>query len=515
MSRIEKVAKAGSNVTLAVFLSRILGLIREQVLAYFFGAGKAMDAFVVAYRIPNLLRDLLAEGALASAFVKVFTSNLEKEGLSKSFEKANYLLSNFLLILSVIVLLGILFSPQIVSLISPAFKKDPYKFTLTVTLTRIMMPFLLLVSLSALLAGLLNSLGVFFWPAFSSGFFNLTFILIGVFGYFLFLSWQWEPIVAMALGVTLGGLMQALIQYPLLSKRGFCFRFKVDFSLPEFKEVVKLIFPVIIGFSAIQINIFINTFFATSCGEGAVSWYNYAFRLMYVPLGLFGVGLAQALLPELTKNITQGHLTLAKDTLQRTFIVSLSLSLPSALGLYYLSEDIIKILFERGAFTPEDTFATSKILKIFALALPFYGLSKCLIPLFYALNRTYFPAVGSFIALATNLLVILLTISILGIKGVALGVVSGLLAQTLFLLSGGLYLLGLPEKKSLLLKSLSTLLLALGGLFLVLKTSSWFIKNPYLKIALTLPLGAIVFISLCKLLGPEETYIFYKKLFKF
>ncbi|BAU23422.1 virulence factor [Caldimicrobium thiodismutans] len=513
MSSIEKVTKGATSVTVAVFISRILGLLREQVLAYFFGAGKAMDAYVVGYRIPNLLRDLFAEGALAGAFVKVFTATTEKEGLERAFKKASILISNFLLILLIIVLIGFFLAPIIVSVIAPAFKTDSSKFALTVSLTRVMMPFLLFISLSAIFAGLLNSIGIFFLPALSSGFFNLSSILIGVFGYYLLLSYGYEPIFAMAFGVTLGGLLQALMQYPLLKKKGFTFRFKVDFTLPEFYEILRLIFPVIIGFSAVQINIFINTFFATSCGEGAVSWYSYAFRIMYVPLGLFGVGLSQALLPELTRNITQGNFSLARETYGRALIVSLSLSLPSALGLFLLSEEIVKILFERGAFKPEDTLWTSEILKIFSLALPFYGLSKATVPLFYALNRTGVPAAGSFLAVFINLLIILFTIKIFGIKGVALGTTGGLFAQCLFLLFLSFRYLGFPEKEFF-LRSLLTFFISLIALSGVILFSKSFLFSPGLRLIFAIPLGAFVFIIICKFLGPKETYIFYKKLLR-
>ena len=192
MKKIESVTKSATSVTIAVFISRILGLIREQVLAYFFGAGKSMDAYVVAYRIPNLLRDLFAEGALGSAFVKVFSSSLEKEGAHKSFKVAQTIISNFLIILLTIVLAGILFSKGIVSIIAPDFKKDPEKFALTVKLTQIMMPFLLLISLSSIVAGMLNTFRIFFLPAVSSGLFNLVSIIVGISGYFILIKMKIE-----------------------------------------------------------------------------------------------------------------------------------------------------------------------------------------------------------------------------------------------------------------------------------------------------------------------------------
>ncbi len=513
MKKIESVTKSAGSVTIAVFISRILGLVREQVLAYFFGAGNSMDAFVVAYRIPNLLRDLFAEGALGSAFIKVFSSSLTKEGTSKSFKIAQTLISNFLIILLIVVFAGMVFSNQIVSLIAPDFKADPEKFALTVKLTRIMMPFLLFISLSSILAGMLNSFKVFFLPALSSGLCNLTSILIGVSGYYICLKENILPIYAMATGVLLGGFVQFFFQYPLVKKRGFSFCFCPNFKDSHFKEVLKLMFPVIFGLSVVQINIFINTFFATSCGKGAVSWYSYAFRIMYVPLGLFGIGLSQALLPELSKQIARKEFTLAKDTFYRSLVVSLSLSIPSAIGLYILAKPIVAVLLQRGRFSPFDTLQTAGVLKILALGLPFYGLSKTAVPLFYSLGRTIIPAFGSVIAVITNVTTIFLTIKTMGIKGVALGTSLSLVLQSFFLLSIAFLKLKTPDIKFM-LKSLLTLFIASFCLTSVLLLLHTLIKSYLLFLITALFSGAFVFIGICKILGPRETYVFFVKLLK-
>ncbi|MCS7279694.1 MAG: murein biosynthesis integral membrane protein MurJ [Thermodesulfobacteriaceae bacterium] len=507
---IEKITQSATSVTLAVFISRILGLVREQVLAYFFGASQSMDAFVVGYRIPNLLRDLFAEGALAGAFVKVFSFNLEKRGLKDSFQIAQVLISNFLIILLGIVILGILLAPYLVSLIAPEFKGNPYKFQLTVYLTQLMMPFLLFISLASILAGMLNSLKIFFLPALSSGFFNLSSILIGVIGYYLLVHLSLEPIYAIALGVTLGGFWQFIFQYPVAKKQGFSFKFCPNFRDSHFVEVLKLIFPVILGFSLVQINIFINTFFATSCGEGAVSWYSYAFRVMYVPLGLFGIGISQALLPELSKQIARKDLNLAKKTFSSALIVSLSVSLPSAIGLYLLSHPIISFLFERGKFTSLDTFQTSQILQILSLGLPFYGLSKTAIPLFYSLGLTIIPPLGSMLGVVTNVATIILTIEKMGIKAVALGTTLSLLLQSLFLVLMSFIKLRVTEFKFL-IQSGFTLLVAGFFLILVIKLFQNFFIIKNLGLLAVILIAGLCFIWICKILGPKECYLFYEK----
>ncbi len=514
MSKITQVARAAGSITIAVFLSRILGLVREQVLAYFFGAGRSMDAFVVAYRIPNLLRDLFAEGALGAAFTKVFSSSLVKKDLKESFKIASILLSDILVLLFIIVFLGIIFSPDIVALIAPEFTKDPDKFILTVNLTRIMMPFLLFISLSAVVAGMLNSLKIFFIPALSSAIFNLTSISIGVVGYFIALKLGIEPIYSMAIGVLLGGAAQLVFQLPLLWKKGFSFRFKINFFIPEAKEIAALIVPVIFGLSVVQVNIFINTFFATSCGEGAVSWYAYAFRIMYVPLGLFGVGLSQALLPELTKELSAKKFEMARELYFRALILSFSLSLPSAVGLYLLAKEIIEVLFQRGAFTVNDTIATASLLKIFSFALPFYAFSKATVPLFYSLKRTIIPTIGSVLAVLINILVILFSINKLGIKAVALGTTLSLIGQALFLFSCAMFYMGLPEVKRH-KKDVFALFIGVFLLFVVVFLIKITLSSSFFKVLWGVFIGGGLYILIIKFLGPKDTYYFFKRFLPF
>jgi len=514
VSKITQVARAAGSITVAVFLSRILGLVREQVLAYFFGAGRSMDAFVVAYRIPNLLRDLFAEGALGAAFTKVFSSTLVKKDLEESFKVASTLISDLIIVLLMVVLLGILFSPEVVSLIAPEFKKDPAKFALTVNLTRIMMPFLMFISLSAVVAGMLNSLKVFFVPALSSAIFNLTSISIGVGGYFLALRLHIEPIYSMAIGVLLGGVSQLFFQLPLLRKKGFSFRFRLDFSIPEAKEVAALVIPVVFGLSVVQVNIFINTFFATSCGEGAVSWYAYAFRVMYVPLGLFGVGLSQALLPELTRQLSRGEFEEARELYFRALLLSLSLSLPSAVGLYMLSKEIIEVLFQRGAFTPQDTLSTAGLLKIFSIALPFYAFSKATVPLFYSLKRTIIPTIGSIIAVIVNVGVIWFTIERLGIRAVALGTSLSLIAQAGFLLTCAFFYVGLPEIRKH-TRDVMGLFLGVLLLFSVVYLVKTLANSAFLRVLLGVFGGGGVYLLTIRLAGPVDTRQFFKRFIPF
>lgn len=500
----QRVARGARSVTVAVIISRLLGLVREQVLAALFGATSQMDAFVVAYRIPNLLRDLFAEGALGMAFTKVFSHYREKEGTERAFRVASEALTTFGLLVLLVVILGEILAPQIVGLLAPDFKNFMGKFELTVLLTRIMSPFLFFISLAAVLAGMLNSLGVFFWPAFSSALFNATSILVGLALYLLSRFLGYPGVIGMALGVLLGGAMQAAFNWPFLRAKGFRFSPGLAPRSPAVREILKLMGPSVIGLSAVQINIFLNTYFATSCGEGAVSWLAYAFRLMYVPLGLFGVGLSLALLPEASRQAARNDIELLKNTYVSSLLVGLSLSLPSAVGLAILAKPIVRLIFEHGQFSPEDTLNTAQALSLFALGLPAYGISKVTVPVFYALGNTLIPALGSFLAVGLNLTVVLLTLPYLNFKAVALGTAVALLGQAVFLMGLFCYKVkGLPFKKFF-LGFLKLLMEAgvMGGL-------AFFLKEK-LPVLLSILLCGMFFLAEVKLLGPEEGLLFWK-----
>ncbi len=498
-----KVATRARAVTVAVILSRILGLVREQVFAVLFGAGRSMDAFVVAYRIPNLLRDLFAEGALGMAFTKVFTEYKERHGKERAFSVASEVTTAFFVLILSVVILGELLAPLLVKLIAPEFFRFKEKFELTVLLTRIMWPFLLFISLSAMFAGMLNGLKVFFWPAFSSALFNLSSITLGVTFYFAAKSLGLYPIVGMALGVVLGGFLQTAFNFGLLTKRGFRYSIRWAPLSPPVKEVFRLLIPSVVGLSAMQINVFINTYFATSCGEGAVSWLSYAFRLMYVPIGLFGVALSVALLPEASKEVTRGN----KDTLKKTFssalLVSLSLSLPSAVGLSVLAEPVVRLLFEHGRFLPRDTLNTAAALKFFCLGLPAYGITKVSVPVFYSLGNTFFPASSSVLSVLVNLGIILVALPHLNFKAIALSTSGALMFQAIYLLVLlAFFLRGLPFQK-LVLGTTKLLLEALAMGFLAV-----YLKNR-LPVVLTILICGAFYLLLVRIFGPKEGLFFW------
>ncbi len=428
------VARSAGMVAIAVFCSRILGLVREQVFASLFGASTAMDAFVVAFRIPNLLRDLFAEGALSAAFVTVFTEYEHKRSKEETWLLVNNVLNVLLVLLSVITLLGMYFAPDLVRLLAPHFSSIPGKIALTTHLTRIMFPFLIMVSVSALMMGLLNTRGKFFIPSMSSSCFNFGTIFIGGGLALIFPHFGLSAITGMAIGTLVGGLLQVLLQLPLLLKEGFRPRIFINLRDPGLRRIGKLIIPAIIGMSATQINIFINTNFASRCPNGSVSWLNYSFRLMQFPIGLFGIALSIATLPVLSALATNKRIKELGKTLVSSLSMAFACTVPAAIGLWILAVPIVRIVFQRGHFNIFDTLMTAAALKYYAIGLLAYSGVKIIVPAFYSLNDTKWPVIGSFLTVVINLIVVIATLKFLQHRAIALSTSVSVIVNFFFLL---------------------------------------------------------------------------------
>lgn len=386
-----------------IFCSRILGLVRELVLAGLFGAGRGMDAFFMAFRTPNMLRDLFAEGALSMAFVTTFSKKIEIEGPEAAWRLASKVATLVAVFMSAVCVLGILCAPWIIALIAPGFDAD--KAALTVLLARIMYPFILLVSLAALVMGMLNARHVFAAPAFASSFFNLSMISVGAgLGWLLDPSFGEKALLGLAAGALVGGLLQLLVQIPSLLKLGY--RYRPDFLWrdPGVRQVLTLMAPALVAASAVQVNVLVNSVFASMLGDGPVSWLQYSFRLMQLPLGVFGVAIATVTLPLISRSAARNDIPEFRGTLARGLRLALLLTIPSAVGLACLAEPIISVIYERGRFDAADTVATAAALQFYAIGLVAYSALKVITPAFYALDRKTTPMFVGFFAIASNLL---------------------------------------------------------------------------------------------------------------
>ncbi|HET8548496.1 MAG TPA: murein biosynthesis integral membrane protein MurJ, partial [Bryobacteraceae bacterium] len=389
-SRSASLFRSAGIVSIAVFTSRITGLVREMVMAALFGAGKAYDAFNVGFRIPNLTRDLFAEGALSSAFVPVFTEYLSRRSREEAAALANLVATALIVIVGSFCLLGVIFAPQLVGLVASGYADVPGKFELAVTMTRIMFPFLLLVALAAQAMGVLNACNQFGVPAMASTFFNIGSLLFGLtLGYVLGPGLGITPIQGMAWGVVFGGALQLLWQVPALRRAGFHFRPRIDWSDPGLRRILRLMGPAIIGNAAVQVNVMVNTNFASQIQDplrgpdGPVSWLSYAFRFMQLPLGLFGVAIASATLPSISRSIAAQDFDDFRRTLSRSVAMVFLLTVPSSIGLVVLGRSIVGAIYQRGHFQLYDTDQTAIALACYAIGLAGYAAVKVVNPAFY------------------------------------------------------------------------------------------------------------------------------------
>ena len=416
-----KLARSAGLIGAATMTSRILGLVREQVMAYLFGAGNAVDAFNVAFRIPNLVRDLFAEGAMSAAFVPTFTRYLSRDGKPAAWRLGSNVINALFVVTLLLVVLGIVFAEPLVGVLAGDYAKVPGKFELTVVLTRVMLPFLTLVALAAACMGMLNSLDRYFLPALAPALFNVASITTTVIAVPM-LMWMGLPtIYAMALGVLTGGLAQLLVQWPALRREGFRHEAVLDTSEPGLRQVLLLMGPGTLGLAATQVNVFVNTWLATGEGTGAVSWLGYAFRLMYLPLGIFGVSIATASLPAISRRAAAGDITGMRDTVSSSLAMMLTLNVPATIGLVVLAHPIVALLFERGQFTAADTAATAGALVAYAVGLTGYSVVKIASPTFYALGESRTPVLVSVLSVLTNAALNVLFVRQFGYRGLALG----------------------------------------------------------------------------------------------
>ena len=394
--------RAAGVVAGAVMLSRVLGLLRELIFAGLFGAGRGMDAFLTAFRAPNLLRDLFAEGALSTAFVTVFSQRIATEGENSAWKLASKMATLTTIFMSLVSLLGVIFAAEFIGFLAPGFPAE--KAALTIELTRIMYPFILMVSLAALVMGMLNATNRFTVPALASSFFNIGSIAGGVaFGWWIDPHFGERSLIGLALGTLLGGFLQLGVQLPGLYKAGF--RFVLDFNWrdPGVRQVLLLMLPAVIAASAVQINVMINSIFASYLGDGPVSWLSYAFRLMQLPLGVFGVAVATVTLPVISRASALGEMGRFRSTLAKAMRLAVFLTLPSAVGLIVLAEPIIALIYQRGKFIDSDSLHTAEALQFYAIGLVGYSCIKVLAPAFYAINHKWTPMLVSFLSIGLNL----------------------------------------------------------------------------------------------------------------
>ena len=502
-SRTERLnTKAAGVIGLAVMCSRLLGLARELIFAALFGGGAAMDAFTAAFRIPNLLRDLFAEGALSTAFVTTFSKTIARSGDPAAWRLANKVATMTAAVLGVICIAGMVFSSPLVGVLAPGF--DPQKAALTAELTRIMFPFILMVSLAALVMGMLNAKNVFGIPAMASSFFNIGSIVCGVaLGFWRDPHFGPRALIGLAIGTLCGGALQLAVQLPSLRRLGY--RYHPDFRWrdPGVGAILALMGPSVIAASTTQFNVLVNSMFASTLGDGAIFWLAIAFRLMQLPLGLFGVALGTVTLPLLSRLVVGGQMDAFRSELSRAMRLAFLLTVPATLGLMVLAEPIISVVYQHGKFNAFQAEQAAGALRFYAIGLAGYAALKVLVNAFYALDRRKTPMMVSFLSVGLNLLLNwIFTLRLgWGVRGLAFS--TGCVATVNFLV---LYALMHRQLRSLesrrMLAMLGKVAIAGAALFAVCAASShwlladWAIQGFWSKlIALlgTVVAGALVF----------------------
>jgi putative peptidoglycan lipid II flippase len=505
--------KAAGIIGLAVMCSRVLGLARELIFAALFGGGRALDAFTVAFRIPNLLRDLFAEGALSTAFVTTFSKTIARGGDEAAWRLANKVATMTALVLGALCVLGMVFSDSLVGLLAPGF--DPDKAALTAHLTRIMFPFILLVSIAALVMGILNAKNVFGVPAMASSFFNIGSIIGGlVLGYWIDPHFGLRALIGLAFATVIGGALQLAVQLPSLARLGYRFRPDLRWRDAGVKAVLLLMGPSVIAASTTQFNVLINSIFASGLQDGAIFWLAAAFRLMQLPLGIFGVALGTVTLPLLSRLVVAGRMDAFRSELARAMRWAMLLTLPAMAGLMILAEPIISVVYQHGKFTAYEAAQAAGALRFYAIGLAGYASLKVLVNAFYALDRRKTPMLVSFLAVGLNILLNWIFTVRLGWGHRGLAFSTGCIATFNFLL---LYLLMKSQLKGLETRRLFLLLVkvavACAALVAVCAASAhwlladWPVQSLWIKLPAllaTVVAGAAAFAACGVLLHIEE-----------
>jgi putative peptidoglycan lipid II flippase len=416
MPETHRIARAATTIGLGTFSSRVLGFFRDMVIANFFGAGMAADAFFVAFRIPNLWRRLVGEGSMTISFIPVYTEYLTQRSEEESRELVHIAFAVAGVILLALTVFGMVFSSLLIRLVAPGFANTPEKFQLTVTLNRIVFPYLFFMGLFALSMGILNSKRHFFAPAFAPIFLNICMIL----SVFLLYHAFEKPVLSLAVGVLCGGLIQLLFQIPFLVKRGITFRFNFNFRHPAIKRIGALMIPGLIGTAVYQLNVFIDTIFASFLPSGSVSYLFFADRLMEFPLGIFAIAIGMAALPSLSKLASRGETEELKKTISFTLRLVFFISVPAMVGLIALKTPIVSLLFQRGRFDYHSTVMTAKALLFYSVGLWAIAGARTVVPAFYSLQDTWTPLKIGLICLVSNVVFISVLIGPMKHAGLAL-----------------------------------------------------------------------------------------------
>jgi putative peptidoglycan lipid II flippase len=395
-------ARRATSASIATMASRILGVVREMVLATLFGPSHAMDAYRIAFRIPNMLRDLFAEGVMSAAFVPTFTRRLTIDGKASALRLGLAAINALVVITGTLVILGMIFAEPLVRLlVSADYAATPHQIELTVFLSRIMMPYLTFIAVAATAMGMLNALHHFFVPALSPAMFNIVSIVSMLVLVPVMPALGLPAVAAIAIGTVVGGFAQWAMQVPLLRREGLRYQATLDWRDEGLRRMLLLMGPGTIGLAATQINLLVSSYLASSA-TGVVSTLEWAFRVMYLPIGLFGVSIAAATLPAVARQHAEQNVPAVRTTIADGLSLMLMLNIPATVGLVVLATPIVRVMYEHGRFTAQDTVATAAALQLYAIGLVGYSIVRIVSPVFYAIGSSRTPVVVGVITVVLN-----------------------------------------------------------------------------------------------------------------
>ena len=502
----KKLSKAAGAVGGMTLISRLFGFLRDMVIAMAFGSSASADAFFVAYRIPNMQRRILGEGAVTAAFIPVFTKTLTQKGEAAAWKMTANLFNIFIILLSLVSLLIFIFSPAVITIFAPGFIDEPGKFELTVKLTRWMAPYLFFIGLAAFCMGILNTLKVFALPAAAPIAQNIIMILS-----ILILAPQMdEPIMGLAIGALVGGALQLLIQLPSVFKKGFQFHKTIDFKQAEIIKIGKLMGPVILGLAVYELNVMVDTLLASLLPGGSISYLYYGNRLVQLPLGIFAIALGVALLPTLSSQAARGDLKELIQTLGFSIRLILFVTLPATIGLIILREPIVNTLWERGEFLASTTEGTAIALLYYSIGLCAYSGVKIIAPAFYSLQDTKTPMKVGIYSMVLNIILNLILMGPLQHGGLALATSLAALFNVAFLIHLLRKRLGLMGGKKILHSTLkmSMAAIAMGFITFVCKESFFHVSDPLpirlFSLTACISVGMLVYALISHLTKNEE-----------
>ncbi|MDA8052887.1 MAG: murein biosynthesis integral membrane protein MurJ [Deltaproteobacteria bacterium] len=429
-SKNHEIVRNLSVVSFFTLISRILGLLRDICIAYFFGAGVATDAFFVAFRIPNLFRRLFGEGGLSASFIPVYSESLVKKRAEESSDLLMTVFTILFFILLFLSCLGVLFSFIFVAITAPGFLNKPFELHLTVFLTRMMFPYIFLIGLTAFFAGVLNVHNSYAPGAIYPIILNILFIISAIF----LRPFFHEGIYALAIGVIIGGILQILSQVYYIKRKKIKLGFRFNFKNSDVKTVFKLLTPSLLGMAVIQLNLLFDTLLASFLPSGSISYLYYGDRLYQFPLGVFAIAMQTAIFPGLSASFARGDIKEVDNAFNFSASLMFFIIIPSSIGLILLRNHLVRLIYMHGIFNLIDAQKTASVLLFFIIGLWASALLKTVVPVFYSMKDTKTPVNAAVYSLIINIILAVILMQIMGVDGLALASSISLIFNYLFLL---------------------------------------------------------------------------------